>query len=562
MPVFGATPADWARFGALGLTQDLLPVVSNPAARISPSSALTQTGKVPSMYDPLRGVRGIARWTSKITTQQEVARWAREPDYGICVQTRNMRALDVDISDPATSSNVRALILTTLGYRLPERSRANSGKFLLAFFLCGEYSKRVIKTEHGAIEFLAAGQQFVACGTHPSGARYDWGDQTAPSEDIPVLTPEEFESLWVVLVNEYATSTAMAAPSVKIAKLASTSADPVVAKLEVLSQAADGRLDIVCPFAAGHSTPNTPSSTSYYPPHTGGYVNGHFHCLHASCADRSDEDFLQAIGVSTMADGFEDVSAGVAPNAPRFTPIQAANFAHHAPQNWFVKGVLPRAEIAVVYGPSGSGKSFWALDISMTIAQGALWVGYASRKGRVVYIAAEGVSGARKRFEAYAIAHGVSLSALDIYVIPDAPNFMRAGDSLELIKCLKALGGVDLVVVDTWAQTTVGGDENSGRDLALALSHCRAVQQAVGATFLIVHHSGKDATKGARGHSSLRAAIDAEYEVLNEGGRRTVTVTKMKDGEDGARYAFHLTPVCVGMDEDGDAITSCVVAAG
>lgn len=179
----GATPQEWAHFsGVLGLTADLLPVVSNPKAIISAASNMKTCGKTPSVYNRNRGVVGINGWTTRVSTHNDIAQWLLEPDYGICVQTRLVRALDVDIEDVEEAETVKES-LTALG--LPMRYRDNSSKFLLVFRLGGEYAKRVLHTKSGIIEFLATGQQFVACGTHPSGARYQW--RGGLPKEIPAL---------------------------------------------------------------------------------------------------------------------------------------------------------------------------------------------------------------------------------------------------------------------------------------------------------------------------------------------------------------------------------------
>ena len=166
---YGASPEEWAYFSQiLGLAEDMLPVVSNPNAKISPNSKMKALGKTPSYYRQ-HGVVGIPNWTDQRPNQSTIDAWSREPDYGICIQTREVRALDVDIADPAAAERVTHKIAR----QLPARIRTNSSKCLLAFRLPGDYTKRVIRTADGIIEFLATGQQFIACGTHPSGARYE-----------------------------------------------------------------------------------------------------------------------------------------------------------------------------------------------------------------------------------------------------------------------------------------------------------------------------------------------------------------------------------------------------
>jgi len=171
---YGATPEEWDHFSkVLGLTEDLLPVVSNPKAVLSSKSSLTSLGKTPSLYNEHRQVVGIQKWPDHVATSEDIARWSAEPDYGICIITRNIRALDVDVEDPQSAEAIRG-VLREMGWDCPERTRDNSSKFLVMFPLPGNLSKRVIPVEGGNIEFLATGQQFVACGTHPSGSRYEW----------------------------------------------------------------------------------------------------------------------------------------------------------------------------------------------------------------------------------------------------------------------------------------------------------------------------------------------------------------------------------------------------
>jgi hypothetical protein len=116
-----------------------------------------------------------------------------------------------------------------------------------------------------------------------------------------------------------------------------------------------------------------------------------------------------------------------------------------------------------------------------------------------------------------------------------------------------------LIIVDTLAQCMPGGDENGGKDMGLVIAHLKGISKATGAMVLMIHHSGKDASKGARGWSGLRAAVDAEIEVSREGDIRIARLSKLKDDSDGTKFAFELRTVIVGEDEDGDPITSCTI---
>jgi hypothetical protein len=206
---FGATPEEWVHFAAIsGLAADLLPVVSNPHAVISERSSLKSLGKSPSTYNQDRNVVGFPGWATHHATDVEVTKWALEPDYGICVQCRILRVIDIDIEDPDIVADLCELVKVVLG-NMPIRRRANSSKCAMVFWMHGEFKKLKFRAAAGgAVEFLATGQQFVAAGTHPSGARYEWAGGLPASEDIPTLGADEFEQLWDALRAQYAVADA------------------------------------------------------------------------------------------------------------------------------------------------------------------------------------------------------------------------------------------------------------------------------------------------------------------------------------------------------------------
>ena len=97
---YGATDSDWMDWAYFhGLLPDLLPVVCRPGATVHPSSVLNDYGKVPSRYTDGRTVVGFTGWTSYVARAEDVESWSGEADYGICLQTRRVRALDFDLLD-------------------------------------------------------------------------------------------------------------------------------------------------------------------------------------------------------------------------------------------------------------------------------------------------------------------------------------------------------------------------------------------------------------------------------------------------------------------------------
>jgi hypothetical protein len=269
----------------------------------------------------------------------------------------------------------------------------------------------------------------------------------------------------------------------------------------------------------------------------------------------------------TVADDFDVVDTPPGElkkiaQAVRFQVQSASQFLTRRAPQWIIKGVMPRAELMVVFGDSGSGKSFFVFDMLGAIARGDEWRGKKVAKGRAVYIAAEGAGGCRNRLKAYCEFNGVAPDALDIGIIAEAPNLMEKTDIKDLILALRAFGKVDVIVVDTFAQS-FQGNENSGEDVSRALAHCKALHRATGALIVLISHTGKDASRGVRGWSGLRGAADAQIEVIRNGDERAAVIDKQKDGSgEGDQFGFKLNIVEIGEDEDGETITSCVIQAG
>ena len=313
---WGATPDEWFHFDlVLGRTDQLLPVVCNPGATISPNSKLKMLGKTPSLYNRDRLATGIKDWTEHVVTERDFARWSNEPDYGICVRTgHGWLALDCDSEDEDIQADIHKTLVQLLGKLPPRRWRANSNKCLYLLAVDGDFRKRIhrLAGDMGIIELLANGQQFVACGTHSSGSRIEW-DGGLPDEP-PAITADQLETLWQRLAEQLPVSVTTEAGSTKMRDRSTftpgatdDTAEYLDANGWTLLDGANGERYIRCPFEDGHSTGGDPTSTVYFPGGTAGFEQGHFKCLHASCAHRGDGDFLNAIGIRN--DDFEDLTS-------------------------------------------------------------------------------------------------------------------------------------------------------------------------------------------------------------------------------------------------------------
>jgi hypothetical protein len=142
---------------------------------------------------------------------------------------------------------------------------------------------------------------------------------------------------------------------------------------------------------------------------------------------------------------------------------------------------------------------------------------------------------------------------LDNFDLMSNPNVIELAQAIIAAKMHQGA-----IVIDTLNQASPAADENSSQDMGVIIKHLKLLQEMTGGLVLIIHHTGKNTSQGLRGHSSLKAALDANIEVVG-GDKRSWLLEKSKDGEDGKRFAFRLEVQNLGFDSDGDPITSCTV---
>ena len=264
-------------------------------------------------------------------------------------------------------------------------------------------------------------------------------------------------------------------------------------------------------------------------------------------------DYAQEFGTGALSDLLER------PQAPlmRFKLLSGADLCNAPPMRWMVRGVLPVEGLAALFGASGSGKSFLMLDIGCAVAGGDYeWFGRRVTQCPVTYVCLEGEAGMGKRVKAWS-QHN-NKPAPDALRFITQPFDLLSDDVPELAKAVIAGGAGGLVILDTLNRAAPGADENSSVDMGNLIAAAKQLQTLVGGLVLLVHHTGKDTTKGLRGHSSLYAALDGAIEVTATDNRKAWSVAKCKDDVTGDAHPFKLEIVPVGIDDEGDEITSCV----
>jgi len=246
--------------------------------------------------------------------------------------------------------------------------------------------------------------------------------------------------------------------------------------------------------------------------------------------------------------------------------IKAKDIKRNLVASDFVQGLLGDKQLSVIYGRSNTGKTFFATDLAFHVALGVKWRDRRVEQGGVLYAALEGTTGINNRIVAFRDNLMIMDKDMPFVVMPCQVDFLRPDGNIDEFIALidqakKEIGSIRLVVIDTLARALMGGDENSGQDMGMLVYHADKIRAVTGAHVCFVHHSGKDEAKGARGHSSLRAAVDTEIEVSRSDGDEfsTVKIVKQRDMEMGDDLYFGLKSVNLGQNQYQEDVFSCVV---
>ena len=263
--------------------------------------------------------------------------------------------------------------------------------------------------------------------------------------------------------------------------------------------------------------------------------------------------------VATVAP-VEDIAKEFAPDPPKQADkpkptktikIESWDEIQDEPVEWLIEGVIPKGSFTALYGPPGSFKSFIALDIAEAIATGRSWMGRPVKQtGAVLYLAGEGFGGIGARIKACKLHHQTEDGA-PIYIVRHQLNLRSSAEDfnalmLAVVQLVEQTGmEFSLAIVDTLARAFGGGNENSSEDMGAFITAMGKVQEFLNCALMVLHHSGKDAAKGLRGHSSLLGAVDTELELLrfDDQLKGVITISKQKDGADNERFGFEMVEV-------------------
>lgn len=247
--------------------------------------------------------------------------------------------------------------------------------------------------------------------------------------------------------------------------------------------------------------------------------------------------------------------------ALKFTALRRDDLMELPDPEWIIKPVMPSRGVGAVHGPSTVGKSFLMVDMVAHIAEGREWFGHRVQKRSVAYVCLEGQAGFKRRVQAWEARHERRYPG-NVLFIPDQLDVRREEDTAALCALInREFEPGSLVIIDTLNRAAPGMEENGSVDYGLILASAARIEKEIHGFVCFVGHPGKDTSKGFRGHSSLFAGLDMNLELAAAcaDGLFTWTTKKVKDGAEGVVKHFRRAVIDLGIDKDGDIITSCAI---
>lgn len=219
-----------------------------------------------------------------------------------------------------------------------------------------------------------------------------------------------------------------------------------------------------------------------------------------------------------------------------------------------IQDLLVSKSLAIMYGDSNAGKTFFGLSMGYAIAEGEKFHGKMVEKANVLYLATESPGSIRARMQALKKYYKKDLE--NLYMVPNPLNFHESeGDISKVLKACEKIGNVKFIIADTLARMASGANENSGEDMGPVMNRFSLLAEESGACVMIVHHSGKDKTRGSRGWSGLKAHIETEIEVQE--GKATITKQRELPSKN-SEFHFALDVIEMGKGKFGNTVSTCV----
>lgn len=502
----------------------VLPVVPNGKA------PATQHGVKDATTDPEQ----IARW------------WAQNPDFNIGIATGERSGIVVFDVDPRNGGDSSWAMWVQTNGKVPDgamQMTAGGGEHHIAVY---HPEIRSCKLCEG-VDILSDGRYFVAFPSSIDGRTYEWEASSDPFDGVaPFSIPETWMQAYMAMRKTESRqggniggslirgnrNNGLTALGGAMRRYGMTEAEIMAA----LSIANETRCEIPLPSSELAQI------------------------VRSVCRYEPESDV--AASASSGSDAAEAILDAARAEVQEYYFTRATSYlGQPAPLRWIIKGWIPDNGVSMVYGESGSGKTFITLDMACHIAAGMQWHKYNTKPGLVVYMAGEGNYGLRQRVAAWCKAHGVQ--NLDNLLISNkAIDIDSPAAAVQIINAVRAITHDDAVAIfiDT-VNNHMSGDENSAKDTRNMLNACNIVARALNASVCLNHHTGHaaESKQRARGSSAWKASLDASILVTKNDDSIEISCTKMKDAEPPKPLFGKLQAVPLGwIDEDGDEINGAV----
>jgi len=185
-----------------------------------------------------------------------------------------------------------------------------------------------------------------------------------------------------------------------------------------------------------------------------------------------------------------------------------------------IEGVIHARTLNLISAQKGQGKTQIGVDLGMSIATGQPWAGRrVLLRGPVIYIIGEDADGLRARVIATRMALGIGEHNLDFDVIEEPINLVAGNDDLNsIIVAIAGLGykQIGAIFLDTYS-TVIGGEKEDEKTGGAVAGAGQTLVKHFECSVFIVHHLGKDKTKGPRGSGVVLDRCSTAISVVQRG---------------------------------------------
>lgn len=558
--------------------------------------------KYPARFDGTgwHAMGGWDQYGERLAVDAEIDAWETWPQCGVGVvlgPLSGLVVLDVDTDDPAIIAAIEAVTP-------PSWCKKRGSKGYAAFYQYngetnGRFNAEVDGQTSRVVDLLSAGTQTVIPPSiHPNGDLYDWLTpfqlQEIQLDELPKLPPGYHDTLTAALVPWRGTARQSTHTGpldiIEETELSQFDHEEIWKALDLIPYTDDDqfiRLGMALRqygeqgFALWAKwCERWPNPNNYPDQETYNHIRGRWNSIKPSNNGvgvgslwqlAKENGYVQQYERPTLLKAMHmwhtydaDYHYSKQPEPPRKTglfAIPATKLGDLKPPAWIIKKHIIRDSLAMLYGASGAGKSFVAVDMGLSIASGRQWCNYKTNTGAVLYVAGEGVAGINARIIAWCQHHGIDKETLaeTFHVTSQPVAILDALRVRELLKVIEELPQPPaLIIIDTLNRNFGDGDENTTKDMTRFVDHLTFLQNHTQACMMVVHHTGKGDSELARGNSSLRAAMDTEMVVRPLASNIEIACTKQKDAAPFLPSVFNLSVIELCKDEDGEAVESCV----